>query len=169
MRAPTAWKEKCKTKILTPPPKPPRDRLRIDLWKTDPITIPAHVRTELEKWKADPSSFFLFTVTTTPSADPFTQLARLLHSTFGGDPIIKGIRARIGCISICRLKASLGRRRLRSDTDAESEFIQRMNSECKLENLRDLVCNGERYDLLAEDLGGVGSMVCWPPDISEPK
>lgn len=166
MKVPPAWQEKCKFT-----PTGPRDRIRVDLWKTDLITIPIGVRTELEKWKADPSSFFIVTVTTAPSKDPFTRLARLLYNTSGGDQAIGNIRTRIGCIGLHRLKANLGLHRLQSDTDADSEFRQRIQSQCEIQPkaLSKLLSLGARCDSLSTDLAGLGSMISWPEDISTAK
>ena len=66
-----------------------------------------HIRTELNKQKADPVSFFIITITTVLSDDPFTQVARLLYRTSGGDETIKQICNRIGRISLYELRTGL--------------------------------------------------------------
>ena len=151
--------------------EPPRDRLRLDLWSKETITIPDHIRAELNKWKADPASFFIITITTVPSDDPFTQVARLLRGTSGGDETIKWIRNRIGRIGLHELRTGLGRSQLRNGTDAEDEFLQRIQSEWDVDSktLSGYACFGAKCASLSAALGGWGSMICWPPDISAAK
>ena len=143
----------------------------MDLWGTDIITIPDHVRSELNKWKDNPASFFIVTVATVPSDDPFIQLARLLHATSGGDEAIKRIRNRIGTIGLHELRMRLGLCKFQEGTDADIEFRERIQSEWNVDSktINRYAAFGAKCASLSTALGGLGSMISWPIDISPAK
>jgi hypothetical protein len=171
-QAPPEWKVRFQKSTLGTVPKPPRDRLRVDLWSRATITVPEAVLTQLRLWDNDPSSFFIVEVATSSSTDPFTRLFRLLRDASGGDKAIKLIRLRLGQIGLHRLKTRLERCQLRPDTDLEKEFVNRIQFDRDTAGLKDSVkwaSTGGKYDSLSKDLGGLGSMICIPTDISTAK
>jgi hypothetical protein len=172
-KAPPEWKARCQVSTGEAGPKPPRDRLRLDLWSRETITVPEAVLTQLRLWDDDPSSFFIIEMTTSSSKDPFTRLFRLLHNASGGDRTIKLIRLRLGQIGLYRLRTRLERCQLRPDTDIEKEFVSRIQFKGDPAELKECVkkwaSTGGKYDSLSKELGGLGSMICIPTDISAAK
>ena len=163
-KVPLAWRTQCKL--------PPSDRLKVDQWKTDTITIPEMILAQLDLWDNDPSSILISepTVSFTPSQDFPSRLYLALDHIYTQSSVVKAIRLRILQIALHSLMNRLNVRQLRGNSEAESEFLGRIKIEKEDEEIRKRsktwATTGEKYASLCAELGGLGSMICMPEDIS---
>ena len=168
-KLPLAWKLKCKP--------PPSDRLKVDQWKKDTIKIPKLVLDQLAVWEDDPLS--ILTMTTIPD-EPRKDFAGRLYLALDNiriqSQIMDAIRSRVLQIMLYLLMAKLGARQLRTNSEPEAEFHERINVGGGDETLKKIkawaTSGGKLYSLsleFAQRTECLGSMICMPEDIKQYK
>jgi hypothetical protein len=178
-KAPPQWTPKPPESPLEENSSPPipRDRLLLETWSREIITVPKEVLIHLDIWNKDPSSFFRPNIS--EPDNPCARIFLCLHQASGGDKAIQEIRMRIGQIGAHRLLERLELSKLYPGTSAEDEFAELVQSTMLDQSTknRDEIAKkakgwattGRKYDQLSEELGGLGSMICMPGDIPKAK
>ena len=146
--------------------------MKVDQWKSDIITVPEIVLTHLELWENDPLSILTLeaTISLNSSQDFPSRLYLALDHTDVLSSIVKAIRLRILQIALHSLVIRLNVRQLHANSEAETEFLGRINVERDDAEVgkrsKNWATNGGKYASLSKELGGLGSMICMPEDIS---
>jgi hypothetical protein len=163
-KIPNEWKLQCKA--------PPPDQIKVAKWKLDPITVPEVVLTQLTLWDNDPLS--ILALEAIPSPSPVQDFpSRLYHALedIHEESPLTAIRSRILLIALHLLMCRLGVRKFHTRAEAGVEFLLRLNAgDLKTtKNIKRWTTEGKKYYSLANDLGGLGSIVCMPVDITAKK
>jgi hypothetical protein len=173
-KAPPQWTPKPPESPLEQNSSPPirtRDRVLVGDWSREIITVPKEVLIHLDLWNNDPSSFFRPNIS--QPDNPCTRIFLCLHQASGGDKAIQEIRMRIGQIGAHRLLERLELCKLYPGTSAEEEFAKLVqftkNRDEIAKKAKKWATTGRKYDQLSAELGGLGSMICMPDDISRAK
>ena len=146
--------------------------MRVDKWSVDPIKVPDIVLTQLDIWENDPSSILTSEVTlSTDSSQAFPdRLYLALDHKLNKSRIVTAITTRMLQIAFHFLMKRLDVSQLHPNSDADSEFFDRLNvrsnDEGTKKNCRTWATTGRKYDSLSAEFEGLGSMICMPDDIS---
>jgi len=161
---PPEWRTKCKP--------PPSDRVKVAKWKKDPINVPKIILTQLDLWDRDPSSILTseLEVSMSPAQDFLSRLYLALDHTHFQSALVKAVRLRILQIAFHNLMNRLNVRHICPDSTAETEFFSRIKvrkDDAEIgKRSKGWAKIGGKYASLSAELGGLGSMICLPGDIS---
>lgn len=138
------------------------------------IAVPERISSDFQRWKKNYMTFFTDSEKKEVdfSSCPLARCYIFLCEAESRGLVCK-IQQRILFVLFSRLKDRFGRDRLHSDVLIKfSRIILRSGlvegDEGVIERrLGDWACLGTRYDLLASDLGGLGSLILLPDDIGD--
>ncbi|KAH7364883.1 hypothetical protein BKA65DRAFT_573462 [Rhexocercosporidium sp. MPI-PUGE-AT-0058] len=173
-RVPTDWKAKCDLSKENEQ-KPQRDRLRVDLWSRDAITVSDSVLAQVQAWDKNPLSFLTSGVAFSfdQSENIFTRLFRFMDHGKGQATLIQDIRFRIVQMGLHDLMTRLECSNLRTGSEAEDEFANRVqvggDPRAIIQKVKKWATTGGKYASLSQDLGGIGAIICMPADLSRAK
>ncbi|KAK2757197.1 hypothetical protein FQN54_004711 [Arachnomyces sp. PD_36] len=137
------------------------------------VSLTPTARNSLLLWKGNPSKF-LEPCTKTPdfSSNPLNGYLNFLLQLDQDKELVK-IRGRLSLIPLARLKAKFNEERLNATShDGFADIIT--NSELITDNkdaisgrIRAWINAGGRYESLASELGGLGSLCCLPDEVGD--